>query len=108
MPIDPRPRRKADGTAELVRRGLPPRMLPHELAAAYLDLSPMTFLKGVENGDWPQPIQDGNRKHWDRRALDAALDRRSGLTDTGAEIPSRRHPDLDEGADPLMRAIDAA
>jgi hypothetical protein len=83
--IDPRPRAKAEATAELMKCGLPPRLLRHELAAAYVDLSPPSFSRGVAAGDWPQPIQDGNRKHWDRKALDAAADRRSGLAADGGQ-----------------------
>jgi hypothetical protein len=94
---DPRPRSKPEATAELVKRGVRPRLLDLELAAAYVDLSPVAFLNGVADDRYPQPIQDGRRQHWDVRALDAAVDRRSGLATSSG----------DEG-DAMMRAIDAA
>jgi len=90
-------RSKVEATAELVRRGLPPRLLDVDLAAAYVDLSPAAFLQGVERQIYPQPLKDGRRQHWDRKALDVAIDRRSGLT-----------PSCPESPDDLMRAIDAA
>ena len=37
------------------------------------------FLDAVDAGYYPQPLEHGTRKLWDVRALDAALDRRSGL-----------------------------
>jgi hypothetical protein len=90
-------RSKAEATAELVKLGLKPRLLALELAAAYVGLSAGAFLKGVADALYPQPLQDGKRQRWDRKALDAAVDRRSGIG-----------PSSDENEDDLMRAIDAA
>src|SRR4029453_13653327 len=90
-------RSKSEATAELVKRGLSPGLLDLDLGAAYLDPSPAAFPQGVERSIYPQPLKDGRRQHWDRRALDAAIDRRSGLA-----------PSCEETFDDLTRAIDAA
>jgi hypothetical protein len=89
---------KGEATAELARIGLVPRLLNVELAGAYVGLSAAAFLRGVELGHYPRPIQDGRRKQWDRKALDLAVDRRSGLISSSS---------LSE-AEEMMRAIDAA
>lgn len=70
------------------------RLLTREQAAAYCGLSPVAF------GDWIRkerlpPALDGTHR-WDRRAIDAALDRLSGLTEASArsevdEWLERRH-----------------
>jgi hypothetical protein len=89
---------KSKATAELAQLGLRPRLVGDELAAAYVGLSTGAFRKAVnEEGRYPAAIQDGRRRQWDLRALDACLDRRSGLT-----------PSSNETADEVMRAIDAA
>ncbi len=90
---------KVSATERLVKLGIQPRLLDLELAAAYVGLSPATFLTAVKERSYPAAISDGRRKMWDRRALDAAVDRRSGLAST-----FRR----DESHDAIMRAIDAA
>lgn len=54
-----------------------PRLLTLAEAAAYCSLSRRGFLDWVDRGIVPGPIA-GTRR-WDRRAIDAALDRRSGL-----------------------------
>lgn len=89
-------RSKTDVTADLVKLGLAPRLLDLGLAAAYVGLSTRSFLKGVTDKRYPAPLRDGKRQRWDRKALDAAVDRRSGLGAT------------EETSDDLMRAIDAA
>ena len=91
-------RSKPKAMVQLIKLGIQPRVLNLELAAAYVDLSATAFLRGVSKGHYPLPLQNGRRKQWDRKALDAAVDRRSGL---GSSSP------LSE-ADPIMRAIDAA
>lgn len=62
---------------------LPPRLLSEDQAAEYVGLSAMTFLKAIEAGAYPGPIDMARfqikRRLWDRAALDAALDRMSGL-----------------------------
>lgn len=67
-----------------------PRMLSVDDAAEYVGVSVTLFLKEVEAGLWPQPVRrgrKGGRKTWDKDAIDAALDRRSGLV---AESPPIR------------------
>ncbi len=54
-----------------------PRVLDRTIAAAYCSLTPAGFSAWVRSGRLPGPIP-GTRR-WDRRALDAALDRLSGL-----------------------------
>lgn len=92
-------RSKPEAINELVRRGIPPRVLDLDLAAAYVGLSADAFLEAVADGRYPKPLPDGRRRQWDRVALDAAIDRRSKL---GAQS---RKP---ETPDDLMAAIDAA
>jgi predicted DNA-binding transcriptional regulator AlpA len=55
---------------------LPPRLVPREVAAAYLSISANTFDEMVKDGTMPRPKQlRGNRIAWDVRALDGAVDR---------------------------------
>jgi hypothetical protein len=92
-------RTKSDATAELVKLGLPPRLVDAELAAAYCGLSVGAFIKSVDEGRYPQALADGKRRLWDIRALDAAVDRRSGLASSSR---------FDESPEAIMRAIDGA
>lgn len=64
-----------------------PRRLSADLAAAYLGISRSTFLLGVDDGTWPEPIRDGRRTLWDRLALDRIVDGQSGITDLPAAGP---------------------
>lgn len=91
---------KADAINELVRRGIPPRVVDIELAAAYVGLSADAFLEAVAAGRYPKPLPDGRRRQWDIKALDVAIDRRSRLV---AQSPRKT-----ETPDDLMAAIDAA
>lgn len=90
---------KAAATEELIRRGLPPRLLDLELAAAYVGLSADAFLEAVSKGRYPKPLPDGRRRQWDVKAIDIAIDRRSKLV-------SQSRPS--ETPDDIMAAIDAA
>jgi predicted DNA-binding transcriptional regulator AlpA len=90
-------RSKAEATAQLVELGITPRVLDLDLAAAYVGRSAAAFLKAVADKRFPEPLQDGTRRRWDKKLLDAAVDRRSGLSAGFAETP-----------DDLIRAIDAA
>lgn len=90
-------RTKTDARAELVKFGIPPRLLDLETIAAYVGLSAGAFLKAVADGRYPPAHQNGKRRLWDRLAVDAAVDRRSGIASSlGAT----------EGPDPIMQAID--
>jgi predicted DNA-binding transcriptional regulator AlpA len=55
----------------------PPRGLDADRAAAYCGVSKAIFLKGVENGEWPQPKDASGQTRWDRVELDAAWDSKS-------------------------------
>jgi excisionase family DNA binding protein len=57
---------------QVARRGL-----TREEAAAYLGLSPQGFDSWVRAGRIPGPLP--GTKRWDRKAIDAALDKLSGL-----------------------------
>ena len=79
--------------------GIEPRLLTREQAAAYCGLSVHGFSEWVRSGRLPGPLLGTIR--WDRRAIDAAIDRASGintstpydewkaLRDAGS---SQRHP----------------
>ncbi len=54
-----------------------PRGLAREDAAAYCGLAPEGFDEWVKRGIVPGPIPGTQR--WDRRAIDLALDRASGI-----------------------------
>jgi hypothetical protein len=63
-----------------------PRGLATEQAAAYVGVSPPTFLHEVAQGKWPQSEPrgpKGTRRVWDRRAIDEHYDRVSGLASMG-------------------------
>lgn len=58
----------------LARRGIMPAGMPLAEAAAYMGLSPNTFLAEVAAGNLPPPLPlKCRRKVWSRAALDAAL-----------------------------------
>lgn len=58
---------------------LPPRLLTAKEAADYTGRSLNTFLRGVDAGEWPQPIPESrDLRLWDRYELDAEIDRRRG------------------------------
>jgi len=52
----------------------PPRAMRLEKAAAYLSVSPSTFLQWVEEGKMPQPTRINGVVLWDRLALDVAFE----------------------------------
>ena len=89
---------KSKATLELVELGLRPRLIDDEKAAAFLGLSANAFRKAVSEGRYPPAIRDGRRQRWDLKALEATVDRRSGLTPSHA---------MEETPDVLMEAIDA-
>ena len=59
----------------------PSRGLPTEYAARYVGCQTVAqFEREVAAGVWPQPFSKNTRpKRWDIEALDAALDRMSGI-----------------------------
>lgn len=62
-------------------------------AAAYCGVSKSTFLKGVENGEFPQPKEICGAIRWDRVELDAAWDAKAERT---RKRPSSRRPSFDD------------
>lgn len=59
-----------------------PRYLARDEAARYVGVSASEFDREVATGIWPGPTRrgaKGSRLTWDRNALDAAADRRSGI-----------------------------
>lgn len=56
-----------------------PRWLSPEQAAAYVGVSENRFRLEVEKGVWPEARERGGRRVFDRRLLDAASDRISGI-----------------------------
>ncbi len=64
---------------------LQPRGLTREQAATYCGLATDTFDKWVKDGHLPGPFPGSKR--WDRKLIDRALDRLSGIADP-TEPPS--------------------
>lgn len=54
-----------------------PRLMSRQDAAAYCGVGTSTFHAWVRNGFMPQPLFGSKR--WDRRAIDLALDKASGI-----------------------------
>jgi hypothetical protein len=67
-------------TEELNTPSLVPRLLTRKQAMAYLALGTASFKAWIEQGLIPGPLT-GTRR-WDRLAIDAALNRASGLNAT--------------------------
>jgi hypothetical protein len=65
-----------------------PRLMSGADAAAYCGVTPATFTKWVAAGTVPPPLP-GTRR-WDRKAIDASLDRFSGIA------PAAKQEDADE------------
>lgn len=66
-----------------------PRLLSEDEAAAYLGVGKTRFREKWQARVWPQPIREGRRVLWDRKALDSFVDVLAG---TGA--PSNTWDDL--------------
>lgn len=62
---------------EILPPGVRPRLLTLAQAATYCSLKNASFSAQVKSGLLPQAVR--NTKRWDLNALDAALDRASGL-----------------------------
>ncbi len=58
---------------------LEPRALTNRQAAAYVGVSPKTFVKLVDKGLFAKPMELAEQRRWDRYALDRTMDRLSGL-----------------------------
>ena len=71
---------KGSAREKLAAVGIAPRGLSLDEAAAYVNLSAKSFLTEVQEGQYPAALpHKAGRLVWDRRALDVALDRLSGL-----------------------------
>lgn len=77
-----------------------PRVLRREDAARYCGLTESKFGKLVRLGRLPKPLPFGNPHVWDKRALDAAIDRAS-------ELPSANHVEGGAGS-AALRALNAS
>ena len=67
----------------LANLGITPRLLTREQAAAYCSVSARGFSEWVNAGKMPGPVLGTAR--WDRRAIDAVLDKAGGLETSGAQ-----------------------
>ena len=91
------------------RRAVLPANVPPRLdfskaqAAAYLGVGQATLKRLLQTGAVPPPISLGGRRIWDRVALDAALDRCSGLRSSAAVSTDSHQPSLGKLA--LLEAI---
>jgi len=54
------------------------RLLTRAEAAAYCRISPQSFSNWIKEGRLPHPLPGTSR--WDRKAIDAALDAASGMS----------------------------
>ncbi len=87
-------------TAGLIH-ALPPsdrRCFNRKEAAAYVGVSVGHFDMLVSSDEMPEPIKLGGRKVWDKRSLDRAIDRKSGLVTSGS---ANETPGLSEIESPL-------
>lgn len=73
------------------RASLEPRGLVREQAAEYCGLTPRGLDSWIKRGVVPGPIAGTHR--WDRKALDAALDRLSGLASPLPLTPEDESPE---------------
>lgn len=74
-------------------------------AAAYLDMTPSTFLGEVARDRLPPPAMFGGRDRWDRHAIDKALDGDTAGLDWESQQPGL-NPDLPiGGADPKTGSV---
>ena len=76
-----------------------PRLMDVKLAASYCGISASKFRTGI-GSIWPESIRIGRNRRWDRRALDAAIDRlsederRNGFPSPGEAIREAREINL--------------
>lgn len=88
----PRPvRPEAKRAVKSAMFAFPPRQMRCRAAAHYCDLSESTFLARVASGEYPPGAKDGGARVWLRDDLDAAIERRFGVT----SLLGRR--DIDSG-----------
>ena len=73
-------RPEAKRSVKSVMFAFPPRQMRCRAAAHYCDLSESTFLDRVASGEYPAGAKDGGARVWLRDDLDAAIERRFGVT----------------------------
>jgi predicted DNA-binding transcriptional regulator AlpA len=78
-----------------------PRLITGVQAAAYLGLTQASFSKWVADGRAPKPLT-GTRR-WDRKAIDLALDKISGIPPT----PPSKEDQGEEECQRWLRDYDA-
>lgn len=62
------------------------RVFAHAEAASYVGISKGHFRKLVKMGTMPRPLPEyGRAKRWDKLAIDQAMNKMSGLTDSGTD-----------------------
>ena len=66
-----------------------PRLMSGAEAAAYCGVTPATFSKWVADGRAPKPLP-GTRR-WDRKAIDLALDKGSGIPPASVSREDQEH-----------------
>jgi predicted DNA-binding transcriptional regulator AlpA len=76
-----------------------PRLLSGADAAAYCGVTAATFAKWVSDGRAPKPLP-GTRR-WDRKAIDLALDKASGIS------PAAEREDVDAAFTKWEQTYDA-
>jgi predicted DNA-binding transcriptional regulator AlpA len=79
--------------ADLARLPDWPRQLSRPQAAAYLGLSPATLDQAIRNGTYPPGVKVGGRTFWDRKGLDAAVDKIHGTGTIDADAMLARLDD---------------
>jgi predicted DNA-binding transcriptional regulator AlpA len=73
-----------------------PRGLNVHQVAEYIGISAPTFLLAVAAGRYPKPIPFGRRDVWDKKAVDLAMDRESGIMEVSAKPAHSGTDDVDE------------
>jgi predicted DNA-binding transcriptional regulator AlpA len=71
-----------------------PRLMTGPEVAAYLGIASATFAKWVANGRAPKPLPSTRR--WDRKAIDLALDKISGIPSAPVSKEDRGEEELQE------------
>jgi predicted DNA-binding transcriptional regulator AlpA len=80
-----------------------PRLLSGADAAAYCGITPATFSKWVSDGTIPKPLP-GTRR-WDRKAIDLALDKLSGIEAPAAVDEDEEFAQWKRGYDARIAAV---
>jgi predicted DNA-binding transcriptional regulator AlpA len=94
--------RRRFAQSQLMRAGMTePRLMSGKDAAAYCGVTPETFSKWVADGRAPKPLPGSRR--WDRKAIDLALDKASGIL----PAPISKEDQQDEEEQRWERAYEA-